>query len=165
MSLGVLMSHNTIEILIASSAELSAVIELFQSIEKEYNPTDNQAPLRAVKGIKASRRAFDFLGSTSFWLLLARKDDRLTGYLTVVRIPKLDNRLGVLYIDELYVLSQYRRQGLGSALLEKVSEIGRQLSYWRVRLKADQTDESVCLFYERNGFTHSGDGFFEKNIA
>lgn len=159
------MSHNTIEIATARVEDLPAVKALFQAIEKEHNPDHNKAPLRAVMGIETSRQAFDFLASTSFWLLLARIDERPVGYLTVVRVPKLDDRIGVLYIDELYVLSPYRRQGVGSALIESVSEIGRNLGYWRVRLNADETDEGVCLFYEGNGFKHSGNGFFEKSIS
>ena len=31
--------------------------------------------------------------------------------------------------------------------------------------QAIQANEGVCLFYEGNGFNHSGDGFFEKSIS
>ncbi|MHC5080277.1 MAG: hypothetical protein ACYTHN_14775 [Planctomycetota bacterium] len=35
---------------------------------------------------------------------------------------------------------------------------------WRVRLNADQRDPGVCSFYEANGFTHGGEGFFQKPV-
>jgi GNAT superfamily N-acetyltransferase len=86
------------------------------------------------------------------------------GYLTAVRIPKPDQRIGVLYIDELRVLTAYRRRGIGSALVQEVCDLGYDLGFWRVRLNADQDDSGVCAFYEKNGFKHGGDGFFEKKI-
>jgi ribosomal protein S18 acetylase RimI-like enzyme len=87
------------------------------------------------------------------------------GYVTTVRIPKADDRIGVLYIDEIYVLKAHRRRGIGSVLVQEVCRIGQELGLWRVRLHADENDPGICAFYEANGFRHSGNGFFQRQIS
>ncbi len=96
--------------------------------------------------------------------MLARLDGNLVGYLTAVRIPKADDRIGVLYIDELYVLKAYRRRGVGSTLGQEICKIGQELEFWRIRLNADEGNPTACAFYEANGFSHRGNGFFQKPV-
>lgn len=158
------MTRENPEVLCARLDHLSKVEGLWRAIAKECNPNDETAPSQAVEGLNRALQDFNFLESESFWLLLAQIDGRPVGYLTAVRIPKADERMGVLYIDELYVLNEYRRCGAGSALIGEVCRIGQELGFWRVRLNADQGNAEVCAFYEGNGFEHSGDGFFQKGI-
>lgn len=158
------MTNGSIEVIRARSSHLSDVEDLWRDIAREVEPNDEAAPAREVEGLNRSLQAFDFLESDSFWLLIARSGDKPIGYLTTVRIPKPDKRMGVLYIDELHVLKEHRRRGAGSALVQEVCDIVQELGFWRVRLNADQNDPGVCAFYEANGFKHSGDGFFQKEI-
>ena len=159
------MTENQIDILLARSENLSEVEELLRAMAKESNPDNATTPSREVEGFHLSLQKFNFLQSDSFWFLLARLRNGPTGYLTAIRIPKADDRIGVIYIDELHVLKGYRRCGVGSALVQEACRIGQALGFWRIRLNADQNDSGVCSFYEANGFTHAGDGFFQKPIS
>ena len=158
------MGQAQIEILHVKSEHLAQVEELWRAIARESDPGDDERPTREVRGLHRSLQRFDFLGSDSFWLLLASVDGNPVGYVTTVRIPKADERTGVLYIDELHVLEAYRRRGVGSALVQAVCKIGQALGFWRVRLNADENDPGVCAFYEANGFRHRGNGFFQRQI-
>lgn len=55
----------------------------------------------------------------------------------------------ILYIQDILILKDYRRRGIGSALLNKVLEL-----YSHVRQKVLLTDDSPMTrgFYEANGF-------------
>jgi GNAT superfamily N-acetyltransferase len=156
--------EDVIQVVRARSEQVSQIEALWRAIARESEPGDKGAPSREVRGLHTSLRGYDFLATDSFWLLLGQVDNRPVAYLTAVRIPKPDARLGVLYIDELYVLTAFRRRGIGSALVGQACHIARELGLWRVRLNADQHDPGVVAFYEANGFTHSGDGFFQKRV-
>ena len=159
------MTDLGIEVFDARSEHLAVVDDLWRRIANEVEPNNKASPAREVQGLKRSLREFDFLESDSFWFLIAALGRKPVGYLTAARIPKADRRLGVLYVDELYVLTAYRCRGVGSALVGKVCTIGLELGYWRVRLKADQNDPRACSFYETIGFNQDGDGFFQRPIA
>ena len=159
------MARSSTDILHAKSEHLAAIEGLWRTIAAEHTSTDEMVLSRVVDGLRSSLHGFNLLESASFWLLLARKDGIPAGYLTTVRIPKADHRKGVLYIDELYVLQGYRRCGIGSSLLREVYRLGQELGFWRIRLNADQNDAGVCSFYEANGFSHGGDGFFQRPIT
>lgn len=165
MALGTRVNEPQIGVLQAKPEHLAEIEALWRSIARESNPEDDRAPYREVKGLYRSLQTFNLLESDSFWLFLARVDGNPVGYLTTVRIPKADDRIGVLYIDELYVLETYRRRGVGSALVQEVCRIGQELTFWRVRLNADENDPGVCAFYETNGFRHGGNGFFQRQIS
>src|SRR5687768_12758905 len=74
----------------------------------------------AVAGLHAARSKYDLLGSDSFWLFLASVDGQPAGLAAVARLPKADERVGFLFVDELTVLPAFRRQGIATALLEHV---------------------------------------------
>ena len=109
-----------------------------------------------------SRRAFDFWSSDSFWLLCAREEGELTGYATVVRVPKLDARRGFLFVDELYVLEEYRRRGTAAALVQRVCALAGELGYRGVRLLVRSENEGARALYRRLGFREEGPIFCER---
>jgi GNAT superfamily N-acetyltransferase len=156
--------QHKIEIVPATSQHLLEIQDLWHAIAQESEPNDENASAHAVQGLNQSMQRFDFFASDAFWLLLARLDGKPVGYLTAVRIPKADDRIGVLYIDELYVVQAYRRLGIGSALVKGACSIGQELGYWRVRLNADPNDPRVHAFYRASGFSDDGHGFFQKQI-
>ncbi len=81
---------------------------LFRAIAAGSNPQDPSAADVAEAGFGRSLAHYDRLGSDLVWLLLARLNTQLAGYLVAVRIPKLDARRGFLFVDELHVLEAYR---------------------------------------------------------
>ncbi len=100
---------NTVRIL--SNSDLPALEQLWRDIELEEHPGDNDAGERAVQGSRRSLSEYEYITSDSFWIFASANEDRLVGYAATARIPKVDARIGFLYIDELYVLSAYRRKG------------------------------------------------------
>lgn len=64
-------------------------------------------------------------------------------------------------IGRMAVLSQWRGQGIGSALLTQLVELARQQGHQRIYLSAQR---SVSGFYQRHGFQPQGEPYSEVGI-
>lgn len=86
----------------------------------------------------------------SLLVVSAWDDEKLVGLIRVV-----GDGLIIVYIQDILVLSQYKRKGIGSRLLSYVLD-----NYKDVRQKVLLTDDSDSTrgFYEANGFVSSEKG-------
>ena len=107
---------NNVKIVVKS--DLQKLEQLWRDIEREEHPGDGEAQERAVREARLSLSVFDYLDSDSFWIFAAEADHRYVGYAAAARIPKADARVGFLYIDELYVLADYRNRGHATRIME-----------------------------------------------
>ena len=137
--------------------------DLFATIERETNLEDPDAPEEARRGLDLSIASFDSCASDSFWILAAATGDSFVGYATVARVPKLDARLGVLLVDELYVLEAHRRQGHGQALIEAADNLVRGLGYWMLRLIVTADNADAIAFYRSLGFQQTDGGLYQRD--
>ena len=58
-----------------------------------------------------------------------------------------------LYLDDLYVLEPYRRQGIATALLHKLFEIARNENCNRIRWQVLNWNENAIQLYKKYGAT------------
>ncbi len=72
-------------------------------------------------------------------VLLARIGSAPVGYLTAAVIPKLDQRLGVLYVDELWVAPPHRSAGIARAMLSAAAA------------RVGSSDSGACACTARQG--------------
>ena len=91
---------------------------------------ENSAAAFCFLARDASRRA---VGFCSFWLVVDE-----------------------LHINNLGVLPDVRRTGIGSSLLEFVLKKGRELGALRATLEVRRSNETARLLYERFGFSVAG---------
>ena len=77
-------------------------------------------------------------------VITAWEDEKLVGL-----IRTIGDGLTILYIQDILVLNEYQKKGVGSMLLEEILE-----KYKHVRQKVLLTEEAkdVRHFYEKNGF-------------
>jgi ribosomal protein S18 acetylase RimI-like enzyme len=82
----------------------------------------------------------------------------ITGYAVAVRIPKLDARMGFLFVDELYVLPSYRRRGVARRMISHVQSLAREEGLAGVRLLVRPENGPAralyrgCAFQEQESF-------------
>jgi ribosomal-protein-alanine N-acetyltransferase len=74
--------------------------------------------------------------------------------------------LDELHINNLAVLPEFRRAGVGSMLLEFVLKKGAELGARRATLEVRQSNEAARLLYERLGFSVAGvrPGYYSKPV-
>lgn len=93
--------------------------------------------------MQQSLRLLDTLSSECAWFLIAFYGNQPTGLAILTRIPKLDARLGFLYLDELHVIKEFRRHGIGKALLRCCIKLAEELKLVGIRLLACIDNESA----------------------
>jgi GNAT superfamily N-acetyltransferase len=83
--------------------------------------------------------------------LLARGGQELAGYaIYFFTFSSFVGRLGI-WLDDLYVRPAYRRQGLGRALLERVTDIGARRGCGRFEWSALRWNANALQFYQSLG--------------
>jgi ribosomal-protein-alanine N-acetyltransferase len=86
----------------------------------------------------------------SFCFLAKDDDGRAVGFCSVWRVAD------ELHINNLAVLPDFRRAGIGSALLRHVLRHGGDSGALRATLEVRQSNDAARLLYERFGFTVAG---------
>lgn len=87
--------------------------------------------------------------TASSYLLLAYHNDTIVGILRVV-----GDWASIMYIQDLIVLPEYQRRGIGRSLLQQFLEAHRHV--YQIILSTDMEDKTVA-FYRALGFVPSGD--------
>ncbi len=106
------------------------------------------------------------LDSEMFFIYAAKVNDKLVGYINAIVIPKPDPRLGIMYVDELWTVPQYRGMGIAGRLLDTVIHLAKRLNLWRVRLYVGADNDSARTCYHKAGFVEKGDCLFcEVDVA
>ena len=112
-----------------------------EQIEAEDHPDVPMVADNTPEGMQQSLRHFDALNSDCVWFLIAFFRDQPACLATLTRVPKLDARLGFLYLDELHVIREYR-----------CIELAKKLELAGIRLLARIDNEPACRLYEAIGF-------------
>jgi len=128
---------------------------LVSRIETEDHPDDPQAAALAPGGMAASLDRYDALSSDSIWFLIAYRGARPVGLCVAVRVPKLDERVGFLYLDELHVLTEHRRRGIGGALMRSAVDLTCELGLAGIRLLTRPDNRPARALYESLGYQRS----------
>jgi len=68
----------------------------------------------------------------------------------------------VALLDELYVEPRFRGQGIGSAIVKKLTSISRGRGVDLIEINVDEGDVEAQHFYERHGFSATEPGSTER---
>lgn len=72
-----------------------------------------------------------------------------------------DDMFKYMYLDDLKVSQEYRKQGIGKALMEKAIEVAHQRNYNGIYTIGQDNNVSACKFYLKLGFEIGG---FDNHI-
>src|SRR5262245_37502647 len=108
-----------------------------------------------VEAYCAKRPSPDYLrrllGSDSFIALAALIDDQVVGGLAAYQLRKFEQERSEIYIYDLAVAAACRRQGIATALIEKLREIGRARGAYVIFVQADLGDAPAIALYTKLG--------------
>ena len=153
-----------VRIVLADQSYCDALAGLVSRIEAEDHPNDAQAATRAPSGMAESLSRYDALSSDSAWFMIAYRSDQPAGLAVLTRVPKLDERTGFLYVDELHVLSEHRRPGIATALLQRACSLTRELGLAGISLLAQPDNRAARALYESLGFRGSGTMLYQLRL-
>ena len=96
-------------------------------------------------------------------MLVAKKDGKVIGFAQFYTHQTALNPKPCAALDELVVAKEYRRQGIGKLLIEKVIEECRKLDCFEVEVSTELANTIAQKFYKDCGFTEEA-VLFEKHL-
>jgi len=101
------------------------------------------------------------LESPSNFIFVAEEDGKLIGFATfsvrnVIRYPK-----PIAELDELFVMENFRKHGIGKQLMERVEEEAGNQNCYRLYIESAYQHEAAHKFYEGIGYKNYGYHFYK----
>ncbi|MGC1525461.1 MAG: AAC(3)-I family aminoglycoside N-acetyltransferase [Phormidesmis sp.] len=95
----------------------------------------------------------NLLRDGSFVALAAMKNHNVVGGIAAYELKKFEQERSEIYLYDLAVASAYRRQGIATALIEKLKEIAAERGAYVVFVQADTSpeDEAAIALYTKLG--------------
>ncbi len=78
-------------------------------------------------------------------------DEKVVGGLAAYVLRKFEQERSEIYIYDLAVLVEYRRQHIATDLINKLREIAREIGAWVIYVQADHGDDPAIKLYESLG--------------
>lgn len=91
------------------------------------------------------------LGSDGVIAVVAESREEVVGALVGYVLPKLEQDRSEIYIYDLAVAADRRREGIATALIAEVQRIAAATGAWVVYVQADQDDDPAIALYESLG--------------
>jgi aminoglycoside 3-N-acetyltransferase I len=121
---------------------------LLMTFGKAFNDMDTYAAKRPSEAYL--RR---LLGGDSFVALVALKSGAVVGGIAAYELKKFEQERSEIYIYDLAVASGHRREGIATALIEKLREIAARRGAYVMFVQADTgiEDEPAIALYTKLG--------------
>lgn len=91
------------------------------------------------------------LGREDFIPLVAIADGKVVGGLAAYVLTKFEQERSEIYIYDLAVLEEYRRQHIATGLINRLREIAREIGAYVIYVQADHGDDPAIKLYESLG--------------
>lgn len=91
------------------------------------------------------------LADPTFIALLALDGDAVVGALAAYELRKFEQARSELYIYDLAVREDRRRQGIATALIDRLRDHAREVGAWTVYVQADPPDAPAVALYAKLG--------------
>ena len=91
------------------------------------------------------------LGDEKFFALAAFVDGEMVGALAAYELVKFEAERSEIYIYDLAVIEEHRRQGVATALIEALNPIALDCGAWVIFVQADPPDEPAVALYDKLG--------------
>jgi aminoglycoside 3-N-acetyltransferase I len=91
------------------------------------------------------------LGREQVIVLVARSAGFIVGGLVAYELQKLEQERSEIYIYDLAVAGDHRRQGIATALIRQLGEIAAERGAWVIYVQADHGDDPAVALYEKLG--------------
>lgn len=125
--------------------DISLFTELIYLFEHVFEMENFQIP--------SQKHLQSVLGNKDFFAIVAIKDNKVVGGLTVYTLQQYYSEKPLAYIYDLAVSVQFQRQGIGKRLIDFTNDMCRTNGYEEVFVQADKVDEYALDFYRSTNAT------------
>lgn len=131
----------------ARKDDVVAMANLFQEMDQFYDEPNPEPLDRKMSQINA----LIFSGSPAAHVLLAWDQSRLAGLAAYSFLWPAVGVTQSLYLKELYVSQDYRRQGVGKLLMKNLVAIAAEYQCSRLEWTTDESNPDAQRFYQELG--------------
>ncbi len=91
-------------------------------------------------------------------IILLAEDNQIIKGILICKVKEIENHINlknakVLWINEIGIKQEYRRNGIGSALIQRAKEIAKENNCVRLELNCWEFNENAIKFYKNLGLT------------
>ena len=95
----------------------------------------------------------EILGDPNYYIVVAEQDGLLVSTCVLLIVPNLTHRqMPYALVENVVTHADYRKQGLGSAVLDYAKDIAVQRGCYKIMLMTGTKLASTLRFYERAGY-------------
>jgi aminoglycoside 3-N-acetyltransferase I len=91
------------------------------------------------------------LASETFVAIAARSGSKVVGGLAGYVLPKFEQARSEFYIYDLAVAEEHRRQGVATALIERLKTLAAERGFCVIYVQADHGDDAAIALYTKLG--------------
>jgi GNAT superfamily N-acetyltransferase len=95
---------------------------------------------------------------------LGRLGSRYVAYIILYFTYSSFRALPILYLEDIFVLAEYRRQGIGQAMFDFCVKRARKEGCGRIEFTVLNWNKSAQKFYEKNGAEKTEWSFYRMNL-
>lgn len=129
-----------------NGADLTQLKELLKVFADAFEDHDHYQ-----SAIPSDEYLNKLLAREDFIPLVAIAEGKVVGGLAAYVLQKFEQERSEIYIYDLAVLEEYRRQGIATGLINKLREIAREIGAYVIYVQADPPDEPAVKLYESLG--------------
>ena len=136
---------------LASDQDYSIILELLKDLYIELGEEADSIEFLSEDLLK------DILHNGQTQVLLAFKDEKSIGILTLTETQAIYAGGNYGIIDEMFVINEFRNTNIGKQLIDEACKIGKQKAWKRIAVTAPEANnERAVNFYEQNAFEFAG---------
>ena len=140
----------------ANKNDITQMVPLLDEVSKLHiEKRPDVFKTRAYEEIKSNLE--EMIQDESNIILLAEDKQIVVGVI-ICKVREINDHTNlkntkVLWINEICVKQEYRRNGIGRSLIEKAKEIAKENNCLRLELNCWELNEEAMKFYENQGLT------------
>ncbi len=119
--------------------------KLLEVFKKAFNGEGYENPLPTHEYLSK------ILEDNNYIVLVAEKDKKVVGGLIALLIKKWEQSRSEMFIYDLAVAEEFRRQGIATGMITKLKEIAKDCGAYVIFVQADKGDDAAIALYESLG--------------
>src|SRR3990172_7889758 len=149
--------NSEIKLVRVFTTEMEALKQYIEALYRDDEDYDSMVYIE--EGVKSLLK--NELLATAYFI--KRAEERI-GYVILTKYHSVEKGGLTVFIDELYVETRYRRQGVGKVILDKVSEVARTMGAKTLWAQAESYNTAAQQFFRSQGFQPNDCLNFERPL-
>jgi ribosomal protein S18 acetylase RimI-like enzyme len=152
------MEPKSVHLVKVRPSDIDALKDYVQALYKHAEDYDSMVNIE--EGVKSLLRNENL---ATAYFIKQRGEERI-GYVILTRYHSVEKGGLTIYIDELFVETQFRRQGVGSQIMDEILTIAREMGAKTLWAQTEPYNDAAQDFFVSKGFRHNPYKNYERPL-